>query len=293
MLNPCWLRDDIKAIDLMQTHVRSVTPKVPASFLTGSILSMRFSLSLNILCVTLATLCVPGILHAESAPVAVAANFIHTATLLARQYEEVSGHRVSLSSASTGVLVSQIENGAPFTALLAADSERPRYLEDYELAVLDTRFTYAIGKLALASVTDKLPGPAMLRAGRYQTLGIANPLLAPYGQAAQTTLLRMGLWTVAKPKLITSPNVSQTFQQVTSGALSAGFVGLSQALRYGRQDTIYFWPVPSHYHDPIEQQAVLLEPGRFNAAAKGFLDYLKSEKGRRVITGDGYLVPVD
>lgn len=228
---------------------------------------------------------------AETAKIAVAANFYETAMLLAGQYQSQTGHNLLLNSGSTGALVAEIENGAAYSALLAADAKRPIYLEEYELAVLDTRFTYALGRLALASIVNKLPGPNMLRTGGYNNLGIANPELAPYGRAAMDTLYQMGLWTVAKPKLVTGIDVAETFQQILSGKIDIGFVALSQALQHSGSKQIYFWPVPVYNHAPIEQQAVLLEPGRYNAAAIGFLKFLQNEKSRALIAKQGYLLP--
>ena len=42
---------------------------------------------------------------------------------------------------------------------------------------------------------------------------------------------------------------------------------------------------------PIEQQALLLEPGRDNGAAHAFLDFLRGEVARAQIERAGYGVP--
>jgi molybdate transport system substrate-binding protein len=48
------------------------------------------------------------------------------------------------------------------------------------------------------------------------------------------------------------------------------------------------WEVPQDLYTPILQQAVLLGPGKDNAAAKAFLDYLRSEPARDLIRAAGY-----
>jgi ABC-type molybdate transport system substrate-binding protein len=44
-------------------------------------------------------------------------------------------------------------------------------------------------------------------------------------------------------------------------------------------------------HTPILQDAVLLEARREHPDAQAYLDFLRSEEGRRIIEGDGYSVP--
>ena len=93
-------------------------------------------------------------------------------------------------------------------------------------------------------------------------LAIANPELAPYGRAAKETLTALGVWDAVQPKLVRGEDVAQTFQFVASGTAELGVVALSQALdRSGSR-----WEVPQDLYAPIRQQAVLLAPGKDNAA---------------------------
>jgi molybdate transport system substrate-binding protein len=82
-------------------------------------------------------------------------------------------------------------NGAPFEAFFAADSKRPVRLEQANRAVPGSRFTYARGKLVLWSPTEGLVDSRgeILEHGNFRHLVIANPELAPYGQAAREVLL--------------------------------------------------------------------------------------------------------
>ena len=66
-------------------------------------------------------------------------------------FEATTGHKLQLSSGSTGKFYAQIKNGAPFDVLLAADDEIPKKLEQEGAAVAGSRFTYAIGRLVLWS----------------------------------------------------------------------------------------------------------------------------------------------
>src|SRR5262245_56756898 len=116
--------------------------------------------------------------------VAVAANFTETAKEIARLFEQKTGHHAVLSFGSTGQLFTQITQDAPFEVFLAADDETPRKAVSGGLALADSSFTYAIGKIVLFSTTlDLTDGEAVLRDARFEKIAIANPLTAPYGRA--------------------------------------------------------------------------------------------------------------
>lgn len=234
----------------------------------------------------------PGV-FAETVNVAVASSFQPTAEELVQRYRITTGHSVVLSTASTAELVKRIERGIPYTILLVDDSKPVRGLEEQQLAVPGASFTYALGRLALASVVNRLPSPKLLRGGGFKNLGVANSDLCSYGQAAEETLAQMGLWTVAQPKLVTSPSIGETFLQVASSAVDLGFVALPQVLEYEKSKEIYFWPVPAYHHKPIEHRAVLLEPGRHSLAAKEFLAFLQSETSRKLMESRGYGLPTE
>src|SRR5690606_16496395 len=75
--------------------------------------------------------------------VAVAANFAGTLDELARRFAAESGVELVPIVGSTGKLAAQVQRGAPFDLLLAADQQRPRLLEERGFAEPGTRFTYA------------------------------------------------------------------------------------------------------------------------------------------------------
>ena len=68
--------------------------------------------------------------------VATASNFRDTMSALVNQFEQESGHEVTPIFGSTGKHFSQIMNGAPFDAFFAADSERPKRLEEENRAAI-------------------------------------------------------------------------------------------------------------------------------------------------------------
>jgi molybdate transport system substrate-binding protein len=228
--------------------------------------------------------------RADEVNVAVAANFTAPMNVIAESFEKDTGHKARLAFGSTGKFYAQIKNGAPFEVLLSADDETPAKLVQEGAAESASRFTYAIGGLVLWS---SKPGfvdarGEVLRRGAYAKLALANPKTAPYGRAAIETLTKLGLMAAAESKVVQGENIAQTFQFVSSGNAELGFVALSQVMKDGRVQEGSAWIVPSEMHEPIRQDAVLLSSGKNNAAARALLDYLKSDKAKKVIRSFGY-----
>lgn len=221
--------------------------------------------------------------QAEQALVAVAANFLKPAEVLANAYFEDSGHQISLAGGATGQHYAQIIHGAPYDIFLAADEERPALLEDSGFA--EIRFTYALGRLALYSADAEFPVAAGMGAlTDANFVAMANPLLAPYGRAAIEALEASDLLDLLQPKLVQGQNVGQAFGMVASGNAKAGLVALSMAQA---ADGVFF-VVPDELHSPIRQDAVLLNQGKGNLAAEGFLAYLATDAARALIEEFGY-----
>lgn len=226
--------------------------------------------------------------QAGQAHIAVAANFAAPMKQLATQFEQATGHTLTLSSGATGKFYAQIRNGAPFDVLLAADDETPARLMREGEAV-QTQI-YAIGRLALWSERAGFidGSDAVLRQNRFQRLAIANPRLAPYGMAAMDVLTKLKLAGSVQDKLITGENIAQTYQFVASGNAELGFVALSQVMQDGKLAGGSVWVVPSTLHSPIRQDAALLKRGETNAAARALLDYLKTPAAQATIRSFGY-----
>jgi molybdate transport system substrate-binding protein len=237
---------------------------------------------------TLAAVISPA--FAETTIVAVASNFTLPMTEIAETFEKATGHSAKLSFGSSGKFVAQIENGAPFEVFLSADAEKPAQLEKSKQAVEGSRFTYAIGKLVLWSAK---PGfiddqGRILESGDFKHLALADPKLAPYGEAALEVLKNKGLLEKIKPLFVLGENISQAHQFISTGNAELGFIALSQVIKGGKIAEGSGWIVPETLHAPIRQDAVLLEKGADNPAATALLQFLKSAEAQAIIQKYGY-----
>jgi len=226
----------------------------------------------------------------STATVAVATNFKPTLEQLAADFETRTGYELETVSGSTGKLYAQIVHGAPYDIFLAADQARPKRLIQDGRATHQGRFTYAIGGLALWSPRKAEITPDSLIEPELSRLALANPDLAPYGLAAMQLLDRLGLTETLQSKIVFGESVGQTFAFVSTGNANLGFVSAAQVLALPEDVRGSYWLVPRQLHDPIAQDAVLLEGSGQNQAAVAFFSYLQSPQAQETIRLSGYRI---
>ncbi len=254
-----------------------ITETRVASLITAFITSMLLSVSV----------------HAAEVKVAVAGNFAQPMKDIAAEFEKDTGHKLSLTQGATGKFYAQITNGAPFEVFLSADDETPAKLVKEGKAVSGTQFTYAIGRLVLWSPDEKLvdQGGGVLKTDRFKFIAIANAKVAPYGRAAVQTMQKLGVLSAIEPRVVQGESITQTHQFVTTGNAQLGFVALSQVWENNRIKSGSGWIIPEEMHEQLRQDSVLLNPGKDSSAATALVNYLKSDKAKKIIDRYGYKLP--
>ncbi len=225
--------------------------------------------------------------QAGEVAVAVAANFSAPFHAISGIFSARTGHTVKISTGSSGKLFAQIQHGAPFELFLSADTSKPEALVSSGHAAADSRFTYAVGRLALFSARRGTSARALLESGRFTHLAIANPRLAPYGRAAEESLQALGKWEAVQGQLVVGENIAQAWQFVATGNAELGLIALSQVIDKGSLPE-GAWLVPRELHTPIRQELVLLARGQDNLAARELLDFLRSPEAAVIIRDFGY-----
>lgn len=223
---------------------------------------------------------------APAVPVAAAADLRLALPPLVRGHEAQTGTRFNLSFGSSGQMVQQALNGAPFQLLLLADASHADRLAAALPGV--ERRPYALGRLALVAtrasgITDLASLKAAIAQGRIRHLAIANPAHAPYGVAARAVLAGMGI----TAPLVLGENVAQALSFVSTGAAEAGLVALPLARVAG--GGLIVVPVSPALHPPLVQTLVLM-PGA-SPAARGLADRLTSPIGRAALARAGFGLP--
>lgn len=222
-----------------------------------------------------------------SVPVAAAADLrlVLPPLVAAEQARGRAVYRVSFGS--SGQMVQQALNGAPFQLLLLADHA----LADRLAAAVPgvERRAYALGRLALVvrrgnAIRDLAGLKAALAAGRLRHLAIANPAHAPYGAAARAVLASAG---ITNAPLVLGDNVAQALSFVTSGAADAGIVALplAQATANAAKG-VRVVPISPALHPPLVQTLVIM-PGA-SPAARALADAITGAQGQAALQAAGF-----
>jgi molybdate transport system substrate-binding protein len=216
-------------------------------------------------------------LAAEPLRIAVAANFRGTLQQITDRFEQQTGYRVTLSSGSTGVLYAQILHGAPFDLFFAADASSVQKLVAQEAReTLGEPFCYARGSLVLAGGNGDL---AQL-ADPNLSMAIANPVTAPYGEAAMAVLARPEFAPGSSRKLVRGANVVQALQFWRGGGTDLALLPMALA-----PDAT---PVPQSWHQALDQLAITLTPPTAKPALASYLNWVRSDTVRTLIFDAGY-----
>jgi molybdate transport system substrate-binding protein len=199
---------------------------------------------------------------------------------------------------SSGNFCTQIRNQAPFDLFLSADIEYPRSLVHEGLAVPQSLFTYAVGRIVVwvpgGSPLDVARlGIGALEAPSVRHVAIANPEHAPYGRAAAAAMKSLGVYDRVAGKLVLGENIAQTLQFVESGAADVGIVALSLALAPSVRNQGRYWEVPLTAYPAIEQGGVILAHARGSRLTLDLRNYLASPAARERLKQYGFFVPQD
>jgi len=191
---------------------------------------------------------------------------------------------------SSGVLTTQIEQGAPFELFFSADSDYPRQLIAHGDAGGQAA-AYAVGHLVLWSASLDMRGVKLadLAQPRFGRIAIANPEHAPYGRRAEQALRRAGVWDVVAPRLVYGENIAQTAEFASSGNVQVGLIALSLALRPEMKGS--YARVPDSAFDPLVQSFVLTKRGADNDLARDFARYVQTPPARAILAHYGFSPP--
>ncbi|HCF78686.1 MAG TPA: molybdate ABC transporter substrate-binding protein [Glaciecola sp.] len=230
--------------------------------------------------------------------VAVASNFYPTLSTLLTQHTLLN-EQITLIHGSTGTLYAQITHGAPFDVFLAADEHSVSALMDAQL--LEYSVNYAQGELVLwpvekAAQTNPISNTLIeIRRTTNNKIAIADPQLAPYGLAAQQTLVALGIYEQMSAQLVIGNNVNQAFQFVNTHNAVIGLLAKSQLIAAAGQHTDdaqryqQFVAIPAHLHQPIIQQAGILTRTQQLSLAQYFMAWLMSDTIQQQLPAHGYI----
>lgn len=226
---------------------------------------------------------------AQSVKVATAANLQAVIAVLQKDFKQRSGIEIEPIIGSSGNLVAQMHNGAPFDVFLSADMSFPKRLADDGLTT-GAPVVYAQGILIICSTQDLgyENWERTLLTPKIKKIAVANPAIAPYGLAAQEALQHRGIYTDVKAKLVTGESISQVNTYITTGVAEVGFTTQSLVKDPNNKTRLYWKAVDPSLYSPIEQGMVILKNSANKANAEKFYRYIQSADAKKILAEFGY-----
>ncbi|MBC7451448.1 MAG: molybdate ABC transporter substrate-binding protein [Cytophagales bacterium] len=232
-----------------------------------------------------------SIFQQQPITIAVAANAQYAMKSIEKQYEAETGKQIDLIIGSSGKLCAQIREGGPFDIFLSADMEYPQalYTEGLTTAVPKS---YGNGVLVLWTMKDiKTLSMNSLLQTDIKHIAIANPKLAPYGEAAISALNHHKLYEKVLPKIVYGESLSQVNQYVSTQTADIGFTAKSVVLSPEMVNKGTWVEIDAKAYAPIVQGAVLLKKSLQRNHAEDalqFYNYLYSAKAKAIFKQYGY-----
>lgn len=235
--------------------------------------------------------------------VAAAANVTYAMNELVKEFNKTNPEtKVQVTLSSSGKLVSQIENGAPFDIFMSADMKFPQALFDKKLTST-APVIYAQGALAMLSSKelDYSKGINVLNDSSISKIAIANPKTAPYGAAAVEAIKNAKI-VGAESKFVYAESISQAVTYATT-ATDIGFIAKSSLYedKMSKYKENKNWlTVDPKLYTSIDQGIVIIDHsnnlvGLINDKVKkdevkAFYDFILSPRAKKIFEDYGYLV---
>jgi molybdate transport system substrate-binding protein len=236
-----------------------------------------------------------AILGASEIKIAVAANVSYAIEDLKKEfYKLYPDTKVQVILGSSGKLMAQITNGAPYHLFMSANMMYPEALYEKELT-LTKPVVYAKGMLAMLSIKphDFSKGIALVQEESIKRIAVAKPTTAPYGKAAIEAMKNATVYETAKSKFVFAESVSQTVSYTITAA-DLGFIAKSSLYspkmkQY--EEGVNWKTVDPKFYMPIKQGIVILKNAESNDEAKAFYTFILSDKAKEIFKKFGYLLP--
>lgn len=226
--------------------------------------------------------------------IAVAANVSYAIEELIKEFNKTNPDtKIQVTLGSSGKLVAQIKNGAPFNIFMSANMGFPQALYDEKIAITKP-VIYAEGALAMFSSKelDFSKGIDLIKDSSILKIAIANPKTAPYGTAAIEVMKNAGLEEFIKDKLVYAESISQVLNYATTAA-DIGFIAKSSLYEENMskyEEKINWISLDTKLYKSIEQGIVIINNAKDNSEVKAFYDFILSAKAKEIFINYGYIV---
>lgn len=199
---------------------------------------------------------------------------------------------IAISFASSSKLARQIENGAEANIFISANQKWMDYLEEKNVILTSSRVNLVANRLVMiAPESSKVNQINVTDANwinllKNSYLAVGDPDAVPAGKYAKEALNYLQQWSMVKDKLARGQNVRVALAYVERGESPLGIVYATDAKMSKKVKVVAIFP--SESHAKILYPASLIK-GQENTESQMFLDYLRSQAGKKIFADYGFI----
>lgn len=217
--------------------------------------------------------------------------FTEIGTAFEKQHPE---QKIYFNFAGSGILLQQLQHGAPVDVFASADALRMDIAEKEKLIEPQSRKDFAENRLVVIVPMDSLSTDANLaeivQNPNIKRIAIANPESVPAGSYAKQALQAAGLWSVITGKITPGHSVRQALDYVARGEVDAGFVYASDAALFSDKVRVLF---PAPLAQLPRYPIAITANSEHSTEAQAFMDFVLSKTGQATLKRHGFLPVAD
>jgi molybdate transport system substrate-binding protein len=204
---------------------------------------------------------------------------------------QVPGEKLEMEAAASGVIVAQVEHGAPVDLFFSASPVEMDRIAKSGRLIEGTRRAIATNRLVIVARKGLEPPKSFddLMDPRFAKIAIGNPKTVPAGRYASQAIEKEELTGTIARRLVFGENVRQVLDYVARGEADAGIVYATDVKLEG-DDVVGGPTIDGKLHDPVLYEAAIVK-GEGTERAKAFLEFLTSPAGLAILAANGFGPP--
>lgn len=192
---------------------------------------------------------------------------------------------------SSGKIQAQIEEGAKIDVFFSAATKQMDELD--KKGLMDTASIHPMleNKLVMIAAKDKAEQfTSFEQIANVKKVAIGDPKSVPAGAYAKEVLESMEIWDAVQDKLSLGSNVTEVLNWVADGSASVGLVYATDAKKLADKVSVIEEAPEGTLKEKIVYPIGIVKNSDNAAAAKIFVDFLKTDEVKQVFVDSGFTV---
>lgn len=198
--------------------------------------------------------------------------------------------KITYNFGASGTLQQQIEQGAPADIFMSAATKQMDALKQKNLLVDDTVKNLLENNVVLIAPKDssEIKDFADLAGDKVKKVALGEPKSVPVGQYSQDILNSLKIMDKVQPKAVLAKDVKEVLTWVETKNVDAGIVYETDAKVSDKVKIVA--TAPANTHKPVLYPVAVIKNSKNVDAAKDFLNFIASDKGKAVFEKYGFKV---